>query len=240
MNCRICLPLIGVAAIAASLAFVQAPAKDSKSPAPAKPAAAPTGTHDHATPGAQPELPPGMSQADMMACMEAATPGEMHAWLNEAVGVWQGKTTMWMTPGAEPMHSECVSTITSKMDGRFTTCETVGEMPGMGPFTGFGIYGFDNVSQQFQSTWVDNCGTGMMVGTGTLSSDGKTLTWNFNYNCPITKKLTPMREVERRTSKDAFTLEMFMNDLASGKEFKMMQIDFTRKPGATAGATSTR
>ena len=33
------------------------------------------------------------------------------------------------------------------MDGRYIKCEMTGNMPGMGPFTGLGFYGFDNVSQ---------------------------------------------------------------------------------------------
>ncbi len=167
---------------------------------------------------------------EMEACMLAATPGPMHEHLAKSVGVWHGKTTMWMTPGAEPTKSECTSTITPMMDGRFIKCELVGEMMGS-PFNGFSITGFDNVSETFQSTWVDNFGTGMMVGKGALSSDATTLSWNFNYNCPNTKKPMVMREIERRTGPNTMTLEMFMPD-ENGKEFKMMEIAFTRKPGS--------
>src|SRR5688572_30124881 len=47
----------------------------------------------------KPQLPPGMTEADMRACAEAGTPGPQHQRLAENVGVWQGKSTMWMTPG---------------------------------------------------------------------------------------------------------------------------------------------
>jgi len=171
--------------------------------------------------------------------MEAGTPGENHQKLAEGLGVWAGKTTMWMAPGTEPMHSECTATATPMMDGRFVKLEMTGEMPGMGPFNGFGIYGYDNVSQKFQSTWVDNCGTGMMVGTGQLSSDGKTYTWNFAYHCPITKKPTTLREVERITGKDTKTLEMYGTDPKSGKEYKMMEIALTRKSSPAAASAAT-
>lgn len=177
--------------------------------------------------------PPGMSDADMKAMMEAATPGPKHAYLAEGTGVWAGKATSWMGPGAEPVKSECKSTVTSMMDGRFTRAEIAGDMPGMGPFRGFGIYGFDNVSQTFQCTWIDNFGTGMAIGTGELSPDGKTMTWKFTYNCPLTKKPTVMREIEKRTGKDTATLEVFVIDPTSGKEFKSMEIALTR-----TGATS--
>lgn len=227
MKNRYTFALIGLAAITATtIALAQTP-QDRKPTTPAQPPA-----------GHEMQLPPGWTEADMMACVEAGTPGEMHAHLAKGIGTWTGKTTMWMAPGAEPLKSECTSTVSTMMDGRFTKCEIDGEMPGMGPFNGFGIYGFDNVSQKFQSTWIDNCGTGMMIGTGDLSSDGKTLTWNFTYNCPITKKPTKMREIERWTGENTMTLEMHGVDPKSGKEFKMMEIALTRTGGAP-GATAT-
>src|SRR5688572_33337664 len=72
--------------------------------------------------GKEKKAPPGMSEADMKACMEAATPGPKHAFLTDGTGVWTGPTTMWMAPGAEPVKSECTSTVTSIMDGRFVRC----------------------------------------------------------------------------------------------------------------------
>ena len=171
----------------------------------------------------------------MKACTEAATPGPKHELLAQSIGVWSGKNTMWMTPTAEPVKSDCTATTTAIMDGRFTRCEVDGEMPGMGPFHGFGVYGFDNVSQKFQSTWIDNCGTGMLFGTGELSPDGKTLTWTYTYTCPITRKPTVFRQIEHHTSKDSLTVEMFGADPHSGKEFKMMEIAYTRKSGGPGG-----
>jgi hypothetical protein len=181
--------------------------------------------------GAAPEvkLPPGWTQADMQACMLAGTPGKMHEHLAKGAGTWQGKQSMWMPGSTDAMTSQCSSTITPIMDGRYTKVEVSGEMPGMGPYTGLGIYGFDNVSQKFVSTWIDNHSTGTMIGTGELSPDGKTLAWQFTYNCPITKKPTVMRQVETCTGENAMTIEMFGPDPKSGKEFKMMTIELTRK-----------
>ena len=175
------------------------------------------------------KLPPGWTEKDMQACMLAGTPGKMHKQLAEGVGEWQGKTTMWMAPGAEPMESECTSTVTSIMDGHYTKCEIEGEFPGMGPYHGMGIYGFDNVSQEFVSTWIDNHGTGIMTGTGELTDDGKVTTWNYTANCPITKKPVSIREVETITGPKTKTLEMFGKEPKSGEEFKMMSIAFTKK-----------
>lgn len=98
----------------------------------------------------------------------------------------------------------------------------------MGPFNGFGLYGFDNVSKSFQGTWIDNCGTGMMMGTGELNSEGDTLTWTFKYNCPMTNKPAIFREVERRTGEDTMTLTMYGPAPDTGKEYKVMEIKYTR------------
>lgn len=176
-------------------------------------------------------LPPGWTEADMQACMAAGMPGPMHQHLAKAVGTWAGTSTSWMAPGMPPMTSSCTSTITMEMDGRYTRCEFRGEMPGMGPFHGLGYNGYDNVSQKFVSTWIDNHSSGIMNGQGSLSPDGKTLTWNFQYNCPITKKPTTMREVERYTNDDTMTLEMFGPDPKSGKEFQMMKLELKRQSG---------
>jgi hypothetical protein len=184
-----------------------------------------------AKPAAQPEmkLPPGWTDADMKAGMDAATPGKMHEHLARDVGVWQGKNTMWMYPGADPMTSDCTFTISAMMGGRYTKCDMAGEMPGMGPYSGLGISGFDNVSQKFVTTWIDNMGTGILTGTGELSRDGKTMTWNFTYNCPIAKKPVTMRQIDKETAPGKKTMEMFGPDPKTGKEFKMMHIEYTKK-----------
>lgn len=179
----------------------------------------------------QPEmkLPAGWTMEDMQAFMEAATPGKMQKRLADEAGVWTCKTTMWMHPGAEPVMSEGKTTITTIMDGRYTKAEMEGEMPGMGPYHGLAIYGYDNVAKQFVSTWIDNFSTGFANGVGKLSDDGKTLTWEFTASCPITKKPVVMREIETWTGPNSKTFEMFGADPKSGKEFQMMRLEMTRK-----------
>ena len=177
----------------------------------------------------EPQLPPGWTQEDLQAMISAGTPGKMHQFLAKDVGTWNGKATMWMAPGAEPMKSESTATIKPVLDGRFTQCEVKGELPGMGPFVTIGTVGYDNVAKKFVANWIDNHGTGMMHGTGELSRDGKTLTWKFTYNCPITKKPALMRQIETTTGPNTKTLEMFGAEPKSGKEFKMMTIELTKK-----------
>ncbi len=175
------------------------------------------------------KLPPGWTAADMEAFMLAATPGKMHERLAREVGSWRGKNTMWCGPDSEPTTIDCTNTIAALLDGRFTKCEMAGEIPGMGPYSGLAITGYDNVSKKFVCSWIDNFGTGMALGEGDLSADGKVLTWNFTFNCPIQKKPVVMRQVETDTGKDSKTVESFGPDPKTGKEFKMMRIELVKR-----------
>ncbi len=158
---------LAIAAVAGvSIAATQQGSKDAKKPA---------------SPQAEMQLPPGMTMEDMQTMKEAATPGAMHTHLMKGVGTWTGVTKSWSAPDTEPTSSTCTSTVTALLDGRFVQTQIEGEMPGLGMFKGMGINGYDNVSKQFQGSWIDNSGTEMMQGTGKLSADGKQLTWNFNF-----------------------------------------------------------
>ncbi len=223
MYCKFCLPIAGIAALVASITIAQ-PSKDTAKPK--SPVAQPTDQ--------KPPLPKGWTEADMQACMDAGTPGEMHKLMAEGVGTWAAKSTMWMTPDSEPSTSDCTVKVSTMMDGRFTKCEMSGEMAGMGPFSGFGLQGYDNVSKKFQGTWVDSMGTGMMMGTGDISSDGKTMNWTYTFNCPVAKKQATMRQVERITGKDTRTMQMFGPDPKTGKEYKIMEMTMTRTSGGPA------
>ena len=180
-----------------------------------------------------PSLPPGMklpegwTEADMMACMLASTPGKMQKLLTDGAGDWTGTNTLWMAPGSEGVPTKCSAKITPILDGRFTKMEFSGEMPGMGPYSGFGLYGFDNVSQKFVGIWIDNHGTGMMNGLGTLSEDGTTINWDFNFNCPVTKAPAKMRQIEKIGS-NTRTIDMFGPEPKSGVEYQIMKLELTR------------
>jgi hypothetical protein len=178
--------------------------------------------------GEIPALPPGWTAEDLQKVMAAGTIGEMQKFLVAGQGEWAGKATMWMFPGAPPITFENMSTVTPIMDGRHIKVEVKWEIPGMGPYHGVGIYGYDNVTKTFVSSWIDNHSTGIMQGTGELSKDKKVLTWDYSHSCPITGKPTKMREVETIIDDNTRRLEMWGADPKSGKEFKMMQIDMKR------------
>lgn len=199
--------------------------------------------HDAARPGAPKNAPkagdaaaqPSGDQmaamtAMMEASMKAATPGKMHEFLAKGVGTWEGVIKHWPMPGMDAMEMPCTTVVKPMFDGRYFAADVTSDMGEMGQFKGLGIYAYDNVSEKFQNIWIDSMGTGIMTGAGVLGSDGKTLTWTMTCHDPVTKKPMTLRQVDRHTSDTTSVMEMY-GPGPDGKEFKMMEINYSRKSG---------
>jgi hypothetical protein len=170
---------------------------------------------------------------------EASELTPQHKFLTQRAGTWEGQCTWWMDPSApEGQKSTCVSTLTSMMGGMYVKNDTHGTMQDMDKkdmnFEGFGLYGWNNGTKQFEATWCDSMASMQMHMTGKLSDDKKTLTWESGkFFCPMMGGDTWMREVETITGPDSFTLEFWGPDMSGkNKEFKSGEIKFTRKGAA--------
>lgn len=199
--------------VASSGALAQAALQDTKQPSkPATPAPAAA---------AQPEM------EDMMkAVMEAGTPGKEHKLLDPMAGKWTVKAAFWMDPGAPPMEMDAKATNEWIMGGRFLKMSYAGEFMGA-PFEGMGLTGFNNISGQFETLWLDNMGTGIMTGFGSVSADGKTFTFHSEYDDPMSGSRKKTREVIVIDSKDQHTM-MSYEILPDGAEQKTMKLVYTR------------
>jgi hypothetical protein len=111
------------------------------------------------------------------------------------------------------------------LDGRYLTTTWKGDMGGM-PFEGHGTHAYDNVAKSYESSWVDNMGTGIMHGTGTCEAMSCTSTSEV-WDAMTGKKVT-MRSVTTWTGADSFKMEMYGNG-PDGKEMKMMEIVAKKK-----------
>jgi len=176
------------------------------------------------------DRPPAMSkeQMAMMEAMEkAATPGENHKLLASMVGDWTFVNRMWMDPAAPPTESNGTASYTTIMDGRFLVGHYQGSMMGM-QFDGRGVTGYDNITKQFQSVWVDNFGTMIMFMTGTYDPSAKAFTYRAEIPDPVAPATrVKVREVIRLDSPDKQTMEWY--ETRGGKEIKTMEIVSTRK-----------
>jgi hypothetical protein len=176
--------------------------------------------HDH-------DKKPAMDPAMMEAMMKAGVPGDPHKRLDCLVGSWDTKITFWMMPGADPMSSAGTSTNQWVMGGRYLEQRYKGDFAGA-PFEGLGYTGYDNVKKQYWGTWMDNMSTSMMTSVGSASSDGKTWEFTATMSDPMTGKDSTSKEKITIHDANHHTMEMW-GPGPDGKDFKTMEIGYTRK-----------
>jgi hypothetical protein len=113
------------------------------------------------------------------------------------------------------------------LGGRFLQQEFTGEMMGS-TFTGIGVAGYDNHTRKYVSTWMDSMSTGIYFFEGTASADGKTITQESRYDDPIKGPMN-WRAVTKIVDDNTQVFEMYGID-KTGREEKMMEMTYTRKP----------
>jgi hypothetical protein len=166
-------------------------------------------------------------QAMMEMYQKLATPGEPHKLFASLAGSWTTTTKEWMEPGKPPTESTGTAELKMLLDGRFLYQEFVSQMMGQ-PFSGIGIDGYDNLRKKYVTTWIDTMGTGFFTMEGTASVDGKTITLKGQHDEPGGGRMTH-RAVWKIVDSNTQTFDMYGTH-KHGKEMKMLEIAYTRKP----------
>lgn len=201
----------------ASITLIACKKEGPKTEAPTEPVATDTEVVDAVT-----EIPDSATIAN--AWTAYMTPSKAHEMLAKDTGKWNANMKFWNVYTPEAPAETMQSTAEYKMilDGHYQEGIYKGEMWGM-PFEGKSTTAFDNASQEYISTWMDNMGTGIMIMRGTYDETSKTLTLTGSMIDPVTKKDKKQKEV--LTYIDDNTQKMEMYDVnANGKEFKTMEI----------------
>lgn len=167
------------------------------------------------------------NETEMKAWMEYMTPGDMHKVLASYDGDWTVDGKMWMDPKAPPMTSTGTATYKMVMGGRYQESEYKGNIMGQA-MEGFGLLGYDNFKKVFESTWVDNMGTGTMRADGKYDPATKTFTMTGNMVDPMTGKSCTVRQTEQMVDNDTHIMTMY-NSIGGAPEFKTMELTFKRK-----------
>lgn len=173
------------------------------------------------------DKPPMDEKAAMEMMQKLATPGAGHKKLDVLVGTWTAKTTMWMDPSKPPTTSEGTSEQKWVLGGRYLEQRFEGQMMG-GPLSGIGYTGYDNYKKKYVSTWMDTAGTVIMSTTGSFDKSGKVLTSTGKFDDFTTGKVSTLREKTTLISNDEMHWEMW-GPGPDGKDYKMMEITYTRK-----------
>jgi len=195
------------------------PTKETK-PVDAKPAA-----------GAQPD--PAAMQA---AWEKAMAKNEHHERLKAFEGTWDAAIKTWMDPSQPPMESKGTMVSALIHDGRFVQHDYKGEFMGQA-FTGSGTFGYNNVTQAYESTWCDNMSTAILFSTGKYDAPTKTFTSSGVFEMPGVGKVT-QREVITVTDAEHHTMTMY-HTMPGQPEAKVMEIAYTKAKPAAAASGST-
>lgn len=162
------------------------------------------------------------------AWQESMAVGEPHKMLAKSNGTWDGEVTMWFAPGAPPMTSKSTTVNSMVMGGRYQQSKHTGDMMGA-PFEGMSTTAYDNAAKEYVSTWIDNMGTGIMIMKGQWDDATKSMNMSGKMMNPANGLECNMREVFKFVDDDHQVLEMYGPDPATGKEYKNMEIKYTRK-----------
>lgn len=175
------------------------------------------------------EWKPVDSAAATKAWMEYASPGEMQKMLAKSDGTWNGENTMWMENNGKPMTSTSEATNKMIFGGRYQMGEHKGNFMGM-PFEGISIVGYDNAKKKFVSSWIDNMGTGIMNMEGEWNSSKKSIEFKGKMTDPARPgEDCDVREVFTIVDDNHHVMEMYGPDAKTGKEYKTMEIKYSRK-----------
>lgn len=158
-----------------------------------------------------------------------ATPGEMQKWMASSNGTWNGKVLLWHKSGMAPDSSNSTSVNKMIMGGRYQVSNFTGNMMGM-PFEGMSIMAYDNAKKVYISTWIDNMGTGISTMEGNWDAATKTMTMTgkmVNAGRGDGSEVVA-RQVFRVIDDTHHVMEMY-GPGDDGKEFKWMEINFTKK-----------
>lgn len=166
-------------------------------------------------------------QAMMELWKKMAMPGEPHKLFATLAGSWTTTSKEWMESGKPPTESTGTAEIKMLLDGRFLYQEYNSQMMGQ-PFSGIGIDAYDNMTKKYVTAWLDSMGTGIFIMEGTASADGKTITLKGSHPEPGGGKMTH-RAVWKIVDNNNQTFDMY-GAHHGGKETKMMEIVYTRKP----------
>jgi hypothetical protein len=172
-------------------------------------------------------------QKKMMEAMEAAgKPGAAQEKMAQFAGQWDATVKWRMDPDAPWTESPGSSSNQMWYDGRYLHQNFSSDMQGM-PFKGMSVMGYNNLTKEYEATWIDNMSTGIMFMTGKADAAGKVFTFTGEGADPMQPgKKKRMREVTTINSAEKHTSEFFESG-PNGKEFNSMTIVYTKKAGGS-------
>lgn len=156
----------------------------------------------------------------------SGTPGEAHAQLAKTAGEFTVDGKMWMGPGQDAMPTTATASRKMVLGGRYLIEEYKSDFMGM-PFEGMLIQGYDNLHGENFSIWIDSMSTWPSISHGKWNDEG-VLDLHGVMHDVMTPNGRPTRSTVTKGADGGGTMSMF-DTLPDGGEFKVMELNYTRK-----------
>lgn len=151
--------------------------------------------------------------------------------LSPLIGEWNYTVTIWTEPGATPNTATGRITNDMVLDDRYLSGSFIDDRNIGGSqvsVKGQSLIGFNSQKNSYSSVWVDTISTGMMVGSGKFDDKEKVINETGKYTDLLEGNEKEYRAELQFTDRDSYKRTIFTTDKA-GKEFKMMEIAYSRK-----------
>jgi Protein of unknown function (DUF1579) len=169
------------------------------------------------------------SAMEMKAMMEAGALGEPHKMLAKSNGTWTANMTYWKgMDDAAGSKMTGTQVTTSILSGHFQQSKFSGDFMGM-PWEGISTIGYDNTTKEYVSTWMENMSTNIMSMSGTWDNATNSLNMTGKQKNPANGLECNMRETFKIIDDNNHVMELYGPDPKTGKEFKMVEIKYTKK-----------
>jgi hypothetical protein len=156
---------------------------------------------------------------------QSAAPGAPQEFLAKRAGEYTRVIKFVGQPGADAMQFTGTSKISVVLDGRFILEENSDVAFGR-PVHGMRLWGYNNVTKQYEAVWTYTMSTAILMLTGTSSDDGKTIDYAGTTDEPSGK--ISMHARVRQLDADNFVVTLFSKS-PDGKEAAFQETTYTRK-----------
>ena len=158
-------------------------------------------------------------------------PTEQHKIFKKDVGTWDATMKIWPVPDAAAIENKCSEKNELLGNGMWLITRFQGKI-GDVPFAGAGSFGYDPVEKKYVGVWVDTMTPHMTTLKSDYDAAKKTMTGIGESRDPMTGKVSKSKHITRYTDDDTKVFEIHMAG-EDGKEFKMLEITYKRRPTKT-------
>lgn len=162
---------------------------------------------------------------------QLAEPTAQHQMLSSLAGTWNYIAAFKPSEDADPQTSAGAMTNEMVVGGRFLSSKTslilnVGEQNI--PYEGWGLLGYDSANGVFTSVWADTMHSNVIEGAGKYNEKQKTIEEKGRFTLPLSGKEQAYRAELQWEGDDAYRRTIYITG-ASGREFKLVDIEFKRR-----------